>query len=145
MSAGNGSQPTPFDSAGTPRTVCGVFFALRQKHPTPGQRLTALAAITLVLALSVLSASPTLHAWLHDETPAALNGHPAPGDHGTTGHSDRLCAVTLFASGVLAATLLILVARFEARAIDRVPVPIECRVPWQMPHRLPPHGGPPQA
>ena len=125
--------------------MCGVFFALRTSQPTSGQRLTALFAVALVLALSVFSASPTLHAWLHGETPAALAGHPAPGDHGTTGHSDRLCAVTLFATGVLLATLLILVARYEARAAERMPVPIERRLPALQPHRLPPHCGPPQA
>lgn len=48
------------------------------------RRFLAVGGVALVLALTVLAASPSLHAWLHhDETPQADN-----------------CAVVLFASGV---------------------------------------------
>lgn len=51
------------------------------------RRLCAAGGAALVLALTVFSASPVAHEWLHSD-----HDHDAPADHG--------CAVVLFAAGV---------------------------------------------
>jgi hypothetical protein len=58
----------------------------RSAHPEPLRRLLAAGVAGLVLALSVLAASPSLHAWLHPDA----------------GHADHACAVTLFLQGMTA-------------------------------------------
>jgi len=63
-------------------------------------RTTALVAVLLVLALSVLVASPELHERLHqhDAAPAGAVHHPD-----SVADTDDGCVVTLFAQGLLAA------------------------------------------
>jgi hypothetical protein len=51
-------------------------------------RLLAAGGVALVLLLSVLAASPGLHAWLHSNA----------------GETDHECVITLFQHGVVAAT-----------------------------------------
>jgi len=75
----------------------------RPALPEWPRRLLAAGAAVLVLTLSVLTASPQLHRWLHPDAD----------------HSDHECAVTLFHHGVteaaagiaLAVVPLLLVAR----------------------------------
>lgn len=86
---------------------------LRQIHnrPTLLSRLTALLAIGLVLALTVLASSPELHERLHGhqaETGAAhQEGIP---DHGANADTDDGCVVTLFAQGLVLALALVVLA-----------------------------------
>ncbi len=62
------------------------------------RRFIAAASAALVLALTIFSASPTAHAWLHADA-SDCSGHTIPHD---SDHSakDAGCAVVLFASGV---------------------------------------------
>jgi hypothetical protein len=78
-------------------------------------RITAVFGVALVLLLSVLAASPELHAWVHGHEGAAQ--HTSPVD-APVGDADHACAVTLFASGVslLLAFFLVLLARVLIRS-----------------------------
>ena len=69
----------------------------RAEHPL--FRFTALLAVLCVLALMVFAASPELHASLHGQS--AEQSAPV-------GDADHLCAVTLFANGLLALALFCL-------------------------------------
>jgi hypothetical protein len=75
--------------------------------PSRLTRTTALLGILLVLALTVLAASPDLHERLHAHD-AALPG--APADHGAAADDDSGCVVTVFAQGVIAALLFLSLA-----------------------------------
>lgn len=105
---------------------------MSRRHPTldPISRLVATGCIALVLALTVLAASPPLHAWLHGEK--ALD-------------ADDDCAVVLFAQGVtpvLAAVLAIVIA-LRVMAED---LPAPDRLLLEAPRfQLPPGCGPPQS
>ena len=97
-------------------------------------RVVAGGAVALVLLLAVMSASPSLHAWVHG--PAAAQT--------PTGWLDDDCVVTQFSHGLLATTaalLLVTVLRpicnlVRSRAVVPVPLPRF----W-----LPPLCGPPTA
>ena len=80
------------------------------RQPSSFHRITAVLGVALVLLLSVLAASPELHAWVHGPQEAAQHTGP---DHAPVGDADHECAVTLFASGVslLLAFFLVLLAR----------------------------------
>lgn len=89
--------------------------AMTTRPPSLLARATAVLAVGLVLALSLLSASPELHAWVH--------GHENAGAHSdhesepTAGDADYNCAVTLFAHGV--ETLLVFCLLLLARPLAR--------------------------
>ena len=70
----------------------------RAEHPII--RFTAFLAVLCVLALTVFVASPELHSSLHG---SATADHSVP-----IGDADHLCAVTLFANGLLALALFCL-------------------------------------
>ncbi len=96
-------------------------------------RCCALGTAALVLALTLFAASPTAHAWLHDDDAAAV---PA------NGHEDR-CAVILFASGVampLAAPAIAPPGDVLAAAIKHAPESLCLRSPryLHLPERGPP-------
>jgi hypothetical protein len=55
--------------------------------------------ILLVLALTILSASPELHGWLHGHEPGADVAHHE--GHGQVPCDDDGCVVTLFAQGLV--------------------------------------------
>ena len=83
-------------------------------RPSLLNRLTAGLGVALVVLLTVLAASPELHAWVHGPqvtAEAAAHGHAPVGD------ADHDCAVTLFASGV--SLLLAFVLYFLARVVTR--------------------------
>jgi TRAP-type C4-dicarboxylate transport system permease small subunit len=104
----------------------------------PVRRFTAFLAVLCVLALGIFAASPGLHAQLHDT-----------GDHSHAavplGDADHVCAVTLFANGLLGLALFCLflllaplVREVLARAVDEV------AATWPR-YRLVPAQGPPAA
>jgi hypothetical protein len=75
-----------------------------------------MAAAFLVLTLSIFSASPTLHAWLHSH---GASPHAQATDHGAPlqDHGDDSCAVTMFAHGALALLVAFVLACAFQRAI----------------------------
>ena len=82
----------------------------RAAHPL--FRFTALLAVLCVLALTVLAASPEFHARLH------AAGMEQAGQSVPVGDADHVCAVTLFANGLLALALfclMLLIAPLLAR------------------------------
>lgn len=70
-------------------------------------RLLAAGGVALVLMLSVLAASPALHAWLHSNA----------------GQADHECAITLYQHGVAAAGVGITLAAVALVALARVVTP----------------------
>jgi len=81
----------------------------RSYIPEPLRRLVAGAGVALVLALTVLSVSPTLHAWLHGERQLDANDD---------------CAVVLFAHGLTPAlAALVLLGLFLRRRPESLPRP----------------------
>jgi hypothetical protein len=87
-----------------------------QARPSLLTRFTASLAVLLVLALTVLSASPELHERLHGHHAAAASQHdgaPAP-----AADNDDGCVVTLFAQGLVLALGIIALA-FAGRALVR--------------------------
>ena len=90
-------------------------------------RFLAAGGVALVLLLSVLAASPKLHAWLHSNA----------------GETDHECIITLYQHGVVTAvvgTALAVVARVLLARVP--PAPVELRLPtpryWLYPGRAPP-------
>jgi hypothetical protein len=77
--------------------------------PTPLARLTAVLASGLLLALTVLAASPELHERVHGHAVAAAQAHPAGGhEAGQAGADEEAgCIVTLFSQGVVLAVALL--------------------------------------
>jgi hypothetical protein len=69
----------------------------RNPLPPPHLRLLAGVGVLLVLALTVLAASPAAHAWAHGhaETCPGHEHPPAPQEEDDSG-----CAVVLFAAGL---------------------------------------------
>jgi hypothetical protein len=81
-------------------------------RPTLLARTTASLAIGLVLALTVLAASPELHERLHGHEAAATAVHHdgLPGTTVQADDSDDGCIVTLFAQGVVLALSILALA-----------------------------------
>lgn len=88
------------------------MFLASHSRPSLLARATASLAIGLVLALTVLAASPDLHERLHGHHAAAgmalHDGGPAFGT--SADDSDDGCIVTLFAQGVVLALSLLALA-----------------------------------
>lgn len=61
-------------------------------------RLIAGAGVLLVLALTVLAASPAAHAWAHGHVETCADHEHPPAPHGE--EDDSGCAVVLFAAGL---------------------------------------------
>jgi hypothetical protein len=85
------------------------MFSGIKRRPTLLVRSTALAGVLLVLALTILAASPDLHERMHAldaATPAQAHhaGSTAPDD------DDGGCVVTLFAQGIVLALALFALA-----------------------------------
>ena len=102
--------------------------ALHLRVPRPClHRLLAAGGVALVLLLSVLAASPGLHAWLH----------------GNAGETDHECVITLFQHGVVATTaevVLVFVALVLLAWIAAAPSAL-CLAPpryWLPPGHAPP-------
>ncbi|MES2692627.1 MAG: hypothetical protein V4773_04080, partial [Verrucomicrobiota bacterium] len=72
-------------------------------HVSPFRRFLAALSAALVLALTLISASPAAHEWLHQvEQHHTCQHHHAPvkAKPAATADSEHDCAVVLFASGV---------------------------------------------
>ena len=71
-----------------------------KRNPLPPLQLRLLAGVgvLLVLALTVLAASPAAHAWAHGRS-ETCHDHPHPAEPGPA-DDDSGCAVVLFASGL---------------------------------------------
>jgi NAD/NADP transhydrogenase beta subunit len=90
-------------------------------------RLLAAGGVALVLMLSVLAASPTLHAWLHC----------------SAGQADHECAITLYQQGVAAAGIGIILAAVALVVLARVvTTPADLHLA-PSPYWLPPGHAPP--
>ncbi|MGD0539871.1 MAG: hypothetical protein ABSC03_19755 [Verrucomicrobiota bacterium] len=90
-------------------------------------RLLAAGGVALVLLLSVLAASPGLHAWLHSNA----------------GETDHECVITLYQHGVVAAAaevVLVVVARVLLARVPQAPAELRLSPPryWLYPGRAPP-------
>ena len=84
-------------------------------HSTlPRFRFTAFLAVLCVLALGIYAASPDLHAWVH-QADASHVGHALP-----VNDADHVCAVTLFANGLLALALFCLLLLLAPLVRDAV-------------------------
>ncbi len=106
------------------------------RHQQPiGQTKGALVWMLagLVLALTLLTASPVLHAWLHshDHSPAAV------------AHNDSGCAITLYQQGVTTPLEFPQVTPPQVTWVKSFAVPAETRVHTGPDHRLQPVRGPP--
>lgn len=117
--------------------------AMSTHNPSLLARVTAVLAVGLVLALSLLSVSPELHGWLHG--PEGAGEHADHEAEAPVGDSDHSCAVTLFAHGV--ETLLVFCLLLLARPLARSTVwpagdEIAAAYPryWHVPSHAPPLG-----
>ena len=111
--------------------------------PSLGLRATALLSVVMVMMLAVLSASPNLHAWLHSHDGTSQHGQSGGHDQKAPDQDDDGCAVVMFANGVIAASLAIVVIAGVLRFINLV-VRVEADVRRQSPrYWLPPLCGPP--
>ena len=109
----------------------------RAEHPL--FRFTAVLAVLCVLVLTVLAASPELHARLH-AAGAEQAEQSAP-----VGDADHMCAVTLFANGLLALALfclMLLIAPLVRGSLVRAVDEIAAAQPY---YRLRPAQAPPAA
>jgi hypothetical protein len=121
-----------------------VNFDSSPRQPSVTTRITAVAAALLVLALTILSASPGLHAWVHAHaTPMTAGDHADHGPANPQPGTDEGCVVVLFAQGILAALAAYCVAEIFRRKTELMVVGATA-VPRAMPrYWLPPLCGPP--
>ena len=113
--------------------------------PSLGLRFTALFSAVVVVILSVFSASPALHAWLHAQEQGAAPHHATAAGHDKpqSDQDEDGCAIVMFANGVIAASLG-LVAIIAVWQFINLVVRVEADVRWQSPrYWLPPLCGPP--
>ncbi len=140
-----------------------------RRTPSFFTRLVAGAGVALVLLLCVLASSPAAHEWIHGNcgcaanpdgsfsrllnvlgtSPGArvwINSHSGPATHHhDPAHPDEDgCIVTLFAHGVITATVFaaLIVALFRLTAVAAQPGEALCLS--APPYLLPPLCGPPQ-
>ncbi len=85
------------------------MFLRSPRRPTLLARFTAWLAVGLVLALTVLAASPELHERLHGHEAAPAAAHHG-GSSAQADDSDDGCVVTLFAQGVVLALAILALA-----------------------------------
>ncbi len=90
-----------------------------QRRPTLLTRAVASLAVALVLALTILAASPELHERLHGHGPGAAGTAQHAGGHSDGGQAsddEDGCVVTLFAQGLVLPVALLVLA-LAARAL----------------------------
>lgn len=75
--------------------------------PSLHHRFTALLAALCVLVLTLAAVNPQLHAGLHRHDEVAGQDGDAPAGDGSAAEAGHVCAVTLFAGGVLPLLLCI--------------------------------------
>jgi hypothetical protein len=118
---------------------------------SPWLRALIYATATLVFGLSVFSASPALHGWLHShQTSASViqvggESKPGSGDHHDSAAlpSDDACAIVMFAQGVISIAVAAVLSVLAWRVVGwvRVWAAEQCIPPLR--YRLPPLCGPP--
>ena len=106
------------------------------------QRLTAVAAVALVLLLDVLTAGPSLHALVHRAERPVPAGRSRP-DAAPVGDADHVCAVTLFAHGAEALQGFILVCLVRSPRNTTAARPRDRRASRRPRYWLQPSHGPP--
>jgi hypothetical protein len=106
----------------------------------PFHRFTAFLAVLCVLALGILAASPDLHAWVHHADATQATNHAVP-----VADADHVCAVTLFANGLLALALFCLLLLLAPLARDGVVRAVDEIAAAEPRYRLLPAQGPPAA
>lgn len=104
------SSHTSFDR----QRCCSLFAAVSDRSTRPHFRFTALLGVLCVLALGIFAGSPDLHAWAH-HTDASHANHAVP-----VNDAEHVCAVTLFANGLLALALFCLLLLLAPLARDGV-------------------------
>jgi hypothetical protein len=109
---------------------------MSDRSTRPFFRFTALLAVLCVLALGIFAASPELHAKLH-HTDAS---HAVP-----VADADHVCAVTLFANGLLALALFCLLLLLAPLARDGVVRAVDKIAAAEPRYRLLPAQAPPVA
>jgi hypothetical protein len=109
---------------------------MSDRSTRPFFRFTALLAVLCVLALGIFAASPELHAKLH-HTDAS---HAVP-----VADADHVCAVTLFANGLLALALFCLLLLLAPLARDGVVRAVDEIAAAEPRYRLLPAQAPPPA
>jgi hypothetical protein len=143
-----------------------------RRTPSFFTRLVASAGVALVLLLSVLASSPSAHEWIHDHSECTANNanpsgsfsrllnvlgtnpgarawikshsRPATHHHDPSHPDEDGCVVTLFAHGVITATVFaaLIVTSSQLVAVTAQPGEALC---LSAPHYLlPPLCGPPQ-
>jgi hypothetical protein len=117
--------------------------------PSFSLRLTAYVAVLLVIALSVFTASPELHARLHAghalKASTSETGGSHPADHNQQGPAadDDGCAIVLFGQGLLLA-IVALCLSFWNRRVAAIVRPLRSLGVFATPrYWLPPLCGPP--
>jgi hypothetical protein len=109
----------------------------RTAHPV--FRFTALLVVLCVLALTVLAASPDFHARLHTA------GMEQTDQSAPVGDVDHVCAVTLFANGLLALALFCLMLLLAPLARGNLVRAVDAIAASHPRYRLLPAQAPPAA
>ena len=97
---------------------------LNNVQASPLQRALICATAALVFGLSVFSASPALHAWLHSRDANSVAAYvggdqiPSAAHHDSNGlPADDACAVVMFAQGVLSVVAPVLLTVLAWRVV----------------------------
>jgi hypothetical protein len=124
--------------------------------PSLSVRLVAGLCAALVLLLAVLAACPAAHEWIHGQGAheqtqkhawhwaRCLNAH-CPCKHNAADPDDDGCVVTLFAHGIVPATIFAALAIAFFRLIVVTARPYQALCLPAPRYRLPPLCGPPQS
>jgi hypothetical protein len=111
-------------------------------QPARPHRLLAAGCAVLVFLLGLMSASPALHAWVHESECAAHDGCHEPAPPSSTA-PDAQCVVVWFAQGVALAADLVAPATVPVVWIEKFrPAGAELMLISPR-HRLPLERGPP--
>lgn len=111
-------------------------------QPDLFHRLLVVGCVALVLLLGLLSASPALHAWVHESDCAAHDGCHEPAAPASA-QADAQCVVVWFAQGVSLTSALVAPATVPAAWFEQFP-PAGAELLLVTPrHRLPLERGPP--
>jgi H+/Cl- antiporter ClcA len=110
------------------------------ERPRPFQRFIAVLAVLGVLVLGILAASPDLHAWVHHADGSQTTSQAVP-----VSDADHVCAVTLFANGLLALAVFCWLLRLAPLARDGVVRAVDAIAAADPRYRLLPAQAPPAA
>jgi len=127
-----------------------VTLFVSNHKPSFALRSLALATAALILGLSIFSASPALHSWLHSHDSgqpgidAAHHGVAADKtERSESARDNDACAVVMFAQGVLSGVGVILLSVLGWSVVGLVQRPIAKVARLHPRYWLPPLCGPP--